>query len=155
MGFSTGKYAKIWEITPGDRSTKVRISTSKKVNDKYEQDFSGFVTLSGTAHQEASNLKVGDTFRIGECSVTTRYDKEKKKEEDEAAELERKKAEVALNQENAKIVELCTSKKENGVDPNKMYAIIEKYTGGKKNPNAIKSIEDSQACYKEIEAMKA
>lgn len=80
MGFSTGKYAKIWQIEPSERSTKVRISTSKKVNDKYEQDFSGFVTLSGTAHQEASNLKVGDTFRIGECSVTTRYDKEKKKE---------------------------------------------------------------------------
>lgn len=90
-----------------------------------------------------------------ELSDAAKVTRAKKKEEDEAAELERKKAEVALNQENAKIVELCTSKKENGVDTNKMYAIIEKYTGGKKNPNAIKSIEDSQACYKEIEAMKA
>lgn len=90
-----------------------------------------------------------------ELSDAAKVTRAKKKEEDEAAELERKKAEVALNQENAKIVELCTAKKENGVDANKMYAIIEKYTGGKKNPNAIKSIEDSQACYKEIEAMKA
>lgn len=90
-----------------------------------------------------------------ELSDAAKVTRAKKKEEDEAAELDRKKAEVALNQENAKIVELCTAKKEKGVDAAKMYAIIEKYTGGKKNPNAIKSIEDSRACYKEIEAMKA
>ena len=46
----------------------------------HEQDFSGFVTLAGTAHKEATNLKVGDTFQIGDCEVTSRYDKEKKKE---------------------------------------------------------------------------
>lgn len=90
-----------------------------------------------------------------ELSDAAKVTRAKKKEEDEAAELERKKAEVVLNQENAKIVELCTSMKEKGIDANKMYAVIEKYTGGKKNPNAIKSIEDSQACYKEIKAMKA
>ena len=81
-GFRTGTWAKIWSIEPGDRSTKVRISISKKnkKTDKYEQDFSGFVTLAGTAHKEASNLKVGDTFKIGDCEVTSRYDKDKNKE---------------------------------------------------------------------------
>lgn len=81
-GFHTGTWAKIWSIEPGERSTKVRISTSKKnkQTDKYEQDFSGFVMLAGTAHKEAANLKVGDTFKIGDCDVTNRYDKERKKE---------------------------------------------------------------------------
>ena len=82
MGFRQGSYMKIWEVTPGERSTKVRGSISKKnkQTDKYEQDFSGFVTLAGTAHKEAANLKVGDTVHIGDCDVTSRYDKEKKKE---------------------------------------------------------------------------
>ena len=80
MSFRTRAWAKIWSIERNEKSTKVRISTSRKVNDKYEQDFSGFVTLAGTAHKEAANLKVGDTFQIGDCEVTSRYDKEKKKE---------------------------------------------------------------------------
>ena len=82
MGFARSKWAKCWQIEPGERSTKVRISTSKKnkQTNEYEQDFSGFVTLAGTAHKEATNLKVGDTFQIGDCEVTSRYDKEKKKE---------------------------------------------------------------------------
>lgn len=80
MGFRSGAWGKIWEITPGDKSTKVRMSTSKKnkQTDQYEQDFSGFVTLAGTAHKEAGNIKVGDRIKIGECDVTSRYDKEKK-----------------------------------------------------------------------------
>lgn len=82
MGFRQGSYMKLWEVTPGERSTKVRGSISKKnkQTNEYEQDFSGFVTLAGTAHKEAANLKVGDTVRIGDCDVTSRYDKEKKKE---------------------------------------------------------------------------
>lgn len=80
MSFRTRAWAKIWSIERNEKSTKVRISTSRKVNDKYEQDFSGFVTLAGTAHKEATNLKVGDAFQIGDCEVTSRYDKEKKKE---------------------------------------------------------------------------
>lgn len=90
-----------------------------------------------------------------ELSDAAKVTRAKKQAEDEAAELERRKAEAVLVKSRAKIIELCSTKKEQGVDPTKMYAIIEKYTGGKKNPNAIKSIEDSQACYKEIEAMKA
>lgn len=90
-----------------------------------------------------------------ELSDAAKVTRAKKQEADEAAELERKKAEVALSQENAKVIELCKSKVAAGIDQAKLYAVVEKYTGGKKNPNAIKNIEDSQACYKEIEAMKA
>ena len=90
-----------------------------------------------------------------ELSDAAKVTRAKKQEADEAAELERKKAEVALSQENAKVIELCKSKVAAGIDQAKLYAVVEKYTGGKKNPNAIKNIEDSQTCYKEIEAMKA
>lgn len=46
MGFRTGAYAKVWEVTPmSDTSTKVRLSVSRKnkQTNEYEQDFSGFV----------------------------------------------------------------------------------------------------------------
>lgn len=80
MSFRQNAWAKVWEITTGERSTKVRISTSKKNKQtgEYEQDFSGYVTLSGAAHRDATKLKVGDSIRIGECEVTSRYNKEKK-----------------------------------------------------------------------------
>ena len=42
MGFRTGAYAKIWEVTPmSDTSTKVRLSVSRKnkQTNEYEQDF--------------------------------------------------------------------------------------------------------------------
>ena len=82
MGFRSGAWMRIFEITPGERSTKVRGSISKKNKQSgmYEQDWSGFVALAGTAHRDAGKLKVNDTIKIGECDVTSRYDKEKKKE---------------------------------------------------------------------------
>ena len=52
MGFRTGAYAKVWEVTPmSDTSTKVRMSVSRKNKQtgEYEQDFSGFVLCIGTA----------------------------------------------------------------------------------------------------------
>ena len=51
MGFRTGAYAKVWEVTPmSDTSTKVRMSISRKnkQSGEYEQDFSGFVLAIGT-----------------------------------------------------------------------------------------------------------
>lgn len=42
MGFRTGAFAKVWEVTPmSDTSTKVRISVSRKnkQSGEYEQDF--------------------------------------------------------------------------------------------------------------------
>lgn len=71
----------------------------------------------------------------------------KKKEKEEAVEA------AALAAENAKIVALCKDKIAKGVDQASLYAVIERYTGGKKNPNAIETIDESKACYEEISKM--
>lgn len=82
MGFRTGAYAKVWEVTPmSDTSTKVRMSVSRKnkQTDEWEQDFSGFVLCVGTAAaRKAAKLKEGDRIKIGDCDVSTRYDAQKK-----------------------------------------------------------------------------
>lgn len=80
MGFRTGAYATIWEVTPErEFSTKLRISTSKKNKNtgEYEQDFSGYVSASGKgAAQKAAKLNVRDRIRLGDVDVTTTYNKE-------------------------------------------------------------------------------
>mgnify|MGYP000756010119 FL=1 len=82
MGFRTGAYAKIWEVTPmSNTSTKVRLSVSRKnkQTNEYEQDFSGFVLAIGTAAaKKAACLKEGERIKLGDVDVTTKYDKEKK-----------------------------------------------------------------------------
>ena len=81
MGFRTGAYAKVWEIKKGNGNyTDIRISTSKKNKrtEEYETDFSGYVRLIGTAHQNANTIKEKDTIKIGDCETTNSYDKEKK-----------------------------------------------------------------------------
>ncbi len=82
MGFRTGAYAKVWEVTPlSDTKTKLRISISRKnkQTNTYEQDFSGYVVCFGTAVANAA-MKLGEGARIklGDCDVSTRYDAEKK-----------------------------------------------------------------------------
>lgn len=80
MGFRTGAYATIWEIKKGNGNyTDIRLSISKKnkQTNQYETDFSGFVRLIGTAHQNAAALKEKDRIKIGSCDVTNHYDKEK------------------------------------------------------------------------------
>lgn len=82
MGFRTGAYAKVWEVSPmSDTSTKVRMSVSRKNKQtgEYEQDFSGFVLCIGTAAaKKASQLHEGSRIKIGDCDVTTKYDEQKK-----------------------------------------------------------------------------
>ena len=84
MGFRNGAYAKIWEVTPiSDTATKLRLSISRKDKrtGEYEQDFSGFVLAIGTATAaKAAKLESGARIRIGDCDVTTKYDKVKKVE---------------------------------------------------------------------------
>jgi hypothetical protein len=79
MGFRTGAFTKVWEVTPlSDTCTKLRVSISRKnkQTDEYEQEFSGFVMVVGTgASQEAAKLSPGDKIRLGDVDVTTRYDK--------------------------------------------------------------------------------
>lgn len=82
MGFRTGSFAKVWEVTPvSDTSTKLRISVSRKnrQTEDWEEDFSGFVWCYGTAiAKKAAQLKKGSRIKIGDCDVTTRYDGVKK-----------------------------------------------------------------------------
>lgn len=81
MGFRTGAYAKVWKVEPfSDTSVKLRISISRKNKQtgEYEQDFSGFVNAIGTAAaKKAAVLKEGDTIKLGDVDVTTKYDKQK------------------------------------------------------------------------------
>ena len=82
MGFRTGAYAKVWEVTPiYETSTKCRISISrkKKDSDEYEEEFSGYVLFIGTAAaKKAACLKVGARIKLGDVDATSKYDKEKK-----------------------------------------------------------------------------
>lgn len=82
MGFRTGAYCKIWEVTPvSDTMTKLRLSTSRKnkQTNEYETDFSGFVAAVGSATaQKAAALKEGAKIKMGNCDVTTKYDKVRK-----------------------------------------------------------------------------
>lgn len=83
MGFKPNAWATVWSVDPSPKgsSTKVRLSTSKKNKDgKYEQDFSGFCLFIGDAHTGAAKLAEKDRIKIGDCEVTTLYDKEKGKE---------------------------------------------------------------------------
>ena len=78
MGFRTGAYCTIWEVTPKrDTITNARISISRKnkQTDEYEQDFGGYVSFMGTASaQKAAGLKRGDRIKLGDVDVTRRYD---------------------------------------------------------------------------------
>lgn len=82
MGFRTGAYAKVWEVSPmSDTCTKLRISISRKnkQTNEYEQDFSGFVLCIGSAAaHNAMKLKEGSRIKLGDCDVTTKYDAQKK-----------------------------------------------------------------------------
>lgn len=85
-----------------------------------------------------------------ELSDAAKQVRARKKAEADAESVAKKKETAALAAENAKIVELAKQKIASGVDQTTLYAIVEKYTGGKKNPNAISTIEESTACFKEI-----
>jgi hypothetical protein len=81
MGFRTGAYAKVWEVKAvTETSTKIRISVSRKnkKTGEFEQDFSGFVLCVGTAAaQMATRLTSASRIKLGDCDVTTTYNKEK------------------------------------------------------------------------------
>lgn len=82
MGFRKDAWATVWSVEPKtDTITSVRISTSRKIKgtDKYEQDFSGFISCVGTmAAKKAACLKEGDRIQLGDVEVTSKYDKDKK-----------------------------------------------------------------------------
>lgn len=82
MGFGVGNFMTVWgvEPSPSGKSTKVRLSSSKKNKEtnKWEQDFSGFCSFIGKANAHASELQERDRIKLLSCDVGTTYDKEKK-----------------------------------------------------------------------------
>ena len=84
MGFRQGGFMTVWSAEPSKSgtTTRVRLSSSRKnkKTNEYEQDFSGFCTFIGQAHEAAKNLKEKDRIKILECDVSTNYDKEKQVE---------------------------------------------------------------------------
>lgn len=83
MGFRQGGYCSVWstELSKSGKTTIVRLSSSRKnQSGEYEQDFSGFCTFIGKAHEMAQKLQPKDRIKILECDVGTSYDKEKEKE---------------------------------------------------------------------------
>lgn len=84
MGFRTGAWARIWGVEQKSTTwVKARISISRKNRQtgEYEQDFGGFVDFTGTAAAtKASNLREGDTIRLGDVDVTRTWDKDRQKE---------------------------------------------------------------------------
>lgn len=90
-----------------------------------------------------------------ELSDTAKATRAKKKADEEAAAAEAKRLSNALAAENAKIIVLAKSKIADGINSDTLYEVVKKYAGGKKNPNAISTIEDSKKCYEEIDAMAA
>lgn len=84
MGFRQGGFMTVWSVedSKSGNTSRVRLSSSRKnkQTDQYEQDFSGFCTFIGKAHEMAKNLQEKDRIKITECDVGTTYDKEKGKE---------------------------------------------------------------------------
>ena len=81
MGFRVGSYAKVWEVKPSEKgfaSTSLRISISRKdkKTDQFVDDFSGFVTCYGTAHEKAATLVSGSKIKLLAVDVTKTYNKE-------------------------------------------------------------------------------
>lgn len=81
MGFRTGAYARVWEKDVKEKYTSIRLSVSKKDKQtgEYVQEFNGIVRCIGNAHQQMQNIVPPQNIRIGDCDVTTYYDKEKEK----------------------------------------------------------------------------
>lgn len=82
MGFRNGGYMTVWSVEEGKsgKTTRVRLSSSRKDKrtGEYVQDFSGYCTFIGPAHEMAGKLNQRDRIKLGECDVTNSYDKEAK-----------------------------------------------------------------------------
>lgn len=83
MGFRANSYATVWSVeSTRPNVTKVRLSTSRKNKQtgEYEQDFSGFCNFVGNCAVDALRLRERDRIRLGDVDVTSRYDKEARRE---------------------------------------------------------------------------
>lgn len=78
MSFANGRLAKVWEIRKKDKFTEIKISTSKKKDDEYVQDFSSYVRFIGKAHEKAQDLNGDEIIKMLEVECTNKYDSDKK-----------------------------------------------------------------------------
>lgn len=80
MGFHNGGYVTVWSVEEGKsgKTSRVRLSTSRKnkKTGQYEQDFSGFCTFIGDAHEKAYKLKERDRIKLLSCDVCNTYSKD-------------------------------------------------------------------------------
>lgn len=67
---------------------------------------------------------------------------------------ETKRQKTALSEAIAKVTNLAKAKIAEGVDKNEIYAVIEKYTDGNKNPSTLSTVEDCTNAFNEIEQLK-
>lgn len=78
MGFRSGAYCKIWDVSSlSDRVAKLRLSIDRKNKEgAYEQEFGDYVLFVGSAcASQAMRLQKGDRIRLGDVDVTNKYDK--------------------------------------------------------------------------------
>lgn len=83
MGFRVNSYATVWSVeSTRPNVTKVRLSTSRrnKQTGEYEQDFSGFCNFVGNCAVDALQLREKDRIKLGDVDVTSRYDREARRE---------------------------------------------------------------------------
>lgn len=82
MSFKNGAYATLWEHKDGKGNYHDgRISTSKKYNGDYEEDFGAWVRFIGDAKTKCEKLSdKRQRIKIISCEVTNRWDREAKKE---------------------------------------------------------------------------
>ena len=80
MGFTVGRYAKIWSFKDEGKWGTVNLSVSRKDKETgvYKTDFKdGFVSVVGSAYEAVKGAvidpKRGLTVRIASCDVTNTY----------------------------------------------------------------------------------
>ena len=77
--FKEGNYCTVWAVSVDDNKVNVELSTSRKNKNtgEYETDFSSkFVRFVGDASVAAQKLSRGDRIKLGECGVSTYWNKE-------------------------------------------------------------------------------
>lgn len=81
MGIKPNGILKIWDVDEQVKYTKIQFSTTKRVKDGWETDFSGFALLNGDAKTKLyGKIQKGSTIKITDFDITKKYIKEKNKE---------------------------------------------------------------------------
>lgn len=77
--FKQGAYCTFWGFTIDNGRVNVEMSSSRKNKNtgEYETDFSSkFVRFFNKAGDDVQDLQKGDRIKLGECGVTTYYNKD-------------------------------------------------------------------------------